>query len=100
MPEKLRLNDMCDTPGVISLHGFFAVFRNRMEDRILQNKLGSIDLEEKRLLRRHRSEMRMLKIKQEQRLGNLTPRRNEANVHGAHINRGSLSPQSVVCKHL
>ena len=85
---------MCDTPGAISLHGFFAIFKNRMEDRILQNKLGSIDLEEKRLLRRVRSEMRLLKIKQEQRLGNLTVRRSETN--GTPINKGILSPQSTV----
>lgn len=75
----------------------FAIFRNQMEDRILQNKLGSIELEEKRLLRRFRSETRLLKIKQEQRLGNLTcTRRNEVN--GTHINKaGTPTPQSVVC---
>lgn len=89
---------MCDTPGAISLRGFFAVFKNQMEDRILQNKLGSIDLQEKKLLRRYRSERRLLKIKQEQRLGNLTLRRNEAN--GTHINKGSSSPQSMVCDFL
>ncbi|KAL9970300.1 hypothetical protein ACROYT_G022654 [Oculina patagonica] len=64
-----------------------------MEDRILHRKLGSIDLEEKRLLRQYRSEKRLLKIKQGQRLGNLSIKRNEAN--GTHINKGSSSPQSM-----
>ena len=87
---------MHDTPGAVSLQEFFATFRNRMEERILKTKLGSIDLEEKRVLRRLRSETRLLKIKQEQRLGNLTCRRNEPN--GTHTNKGrSPSPQSPVC---
>ena len=77
-----------------------AVFRNQMEDRLLTNKLGSIELEEKRLLRRFRSETRLMRIKQEQRLGSgLTcARRNEVN--GTHINKaGTPSTQSAVCRH-
>lgn len=75
-----------------------AVFRNQMEDRVLKKKLGSIELEEKRLLRRFRSETRLLKIRQEQRLGSLTcARRNEVN--GTHIDKaGTPSPQSAVCR--
>lgn len=95
IPKRPLVNDMYDTPGAIS-QGFFAVFRNQMEDRILHRKLGSIDLEEKRLLRQYRSEKRLLKIKQGQRLGNLSIKRNEAN--GTHINKGSSSPQSMVCE--
>lgn len=56
----------------LSAEDFFAILRNRMEGRMLKNKIGSIEREEKRLLRRFRSEMKLLKTKQEQRLGNLT----------------------------
>ncbi|KAJ7379618.1 hypothetical protein OS493_014013 [Desmophyllum pertusum] len=64
-----------------------------MEDRILKTKLGSLELAEKRLLKRYRSETRLLKIKQEQRLGNLAIKRNEAN--GSNSNKRSPSPQSM-----
>lgn len=90
------LNGMCDTHGAISLRGaFFTILRNQMEDRILKTKLGSLELAEKRLLKRYRSETRLLKIKQEQRLGNLAIKRNEAN--GTNSNKRSPSPQSMVC---
>ena len=75
-----------------------AVFRNQMEDRVLRYKLGAIELEEERLLRRFRSETRLLKIKQDQRLGSLTcARGNEVN--GTHINKaGTLGPETAVCR--
>ena len=75
-----------------------AVFRNQMEDRVLRNKLGSIELEEKRSLRRFGSETRLLKIRQEQRLGSfICAKRNEVN--GTHINKAwNSSPKSAVCR--
>ena len=82
--------------GTLSVQDFFAILRNRMEERVLKNKLGSIELEEKRLLRRYRSETRLLKMKQEQRLGNLVLKRVDSN--GVQLNKGSLNPQSEVCR--
>ena len=76
-----------------------AVFRNQMEDRVLRNKLGSIELEEKRLLRRFRSETRLLKIRQEQRLGSGLTCAGRNEVNGIHINKtGTPSTQSAVCR--
>ena len=73
-----------------------AVFRNQMEERALKNKLGSIEFEQKWLLKRFRSETRLLKIRQEQRLGSFTKR---SEVNGAHMNKaGDRSPQSAVCR--
>lgn len=75
-----------------------AVFRNQMEDRVLRNKLGSIELEEKRLLRRFRSETRLLNIKQEQRLGSGLTYVRKNKVNGTHNNKaGTSSTQSAVC---
>jgi len=70
--------------------------KNEMEERVLKNKIGSIELQEKRLLRRFRSETRLLKIKQEQRLGNLSLKRQHSN--GTYTNKTSLSPQPEVCR--
>lgn len=77
-----------------------AVFRNQMEDRVLKNKLGSIELEEKRLLRRFRSETRLLNIRQEQRLGSDLAYARKNKVNGTHINKaGTSSTQSAaVCR--
>ena len=77
-----------------SVQDFFAILRNRMEGRVLKNKIGLIEREEKRLLRKFRSETKLLKIKQEQRLGNLTLKRLKSN--GAQFNKASPSPQSEV----
>ena len=49
-------------PEAASSQDFFAVSRNQMEERNLRTRLGSIDLEEKRALRRLSSEKRLLKI--------------------------------------
>lgn len=76
-----------------------AVFRNQMEDRVLRNKLGSIELEEKRLLRRFRSETRLLKIRQEQRLGGGLTCAGGDEVNGTHINKARTpNTQSTVCR--
>lgn len=89
-----ELNDTWILMGQFRGNVSSAVFRNQMEDRLLTNKLGSIELEEKRLLRRFRSETRLMRIKQEQRLGSgLTCAR-------THINKaGTPSTQSAVCRH-
>lgn len=80
----------------LSVQMFFAVVTNQMEERVLKNKLGSIEQEQKRLMKRYRSETRLLKIKQEQRIGNLSLKRQD--IKGAHI-KGSPSPKSSeVCK--
>lgn len=61
---------------------------------MLKNKIGSIEREEKRLLRRFRSQVKLLKTKQEQRLGNLTLKRSNSN--GVQFKKASPSPQSEV----
>ena len=85
------------SPEAASWQDFLAVSRNQMEERNLRTRLGSIDLEEKRVLRRLHSETRLLKIKQEQRLGRSTFRRN--GIIGGQINNsGSSTPRSLVCE--
>lgn len=80
----------------LSVQMFFAVVTNQMEERVLKNKLGSIEQEEKRLMRRYRSETRLLKIKQEQRIGNLSLKRQDTK--SAHIKGISSPKSSEVCK--
>lgn len=85
------------SPEAASWQDFLAVSRNQMEERNLRTRLGSIDLEEKRVLRRLHSETRLLKIKQEQRLGRSTFRRN--GIIGGQINNsGSSTPRSLATK--
>ena len=97
MIDSHSITDM-NLNGRRSMRDFFAILKNRMEERVLKNKIGSIELEEKRLLRRFRSETRLLKIKQEQRLGNLSLKRQDSNA--THINKASPSPQSPeVCRY-
>lgn len=80
----------------LSVQMFFAVVTNQMEERVLKNKLGSIEQEEKRLMRRYRSETRLLKIKQEQRIGNLSLKRQDTK--SAQIKGISRPKSSEVCK--
>ena len=57
--------------GSLSTRDFLASIRNQLEERLLKNKISSLELQEKRFLRRHRSDTRLLKLTQEVRLGNL-----------------------------
>ena len=86
---------MCDAekPLTPSSSNVVAVARNHIEDRALKTKLELIQLEEKNALRKLRSEIRLIKIRQHQRLGNLAQRKSET--EGTLINQGAFS--SEVC---
>ena len=88
--------DNCGATRPLSMTDFFAILQNQMEDRVLKNKLGFIEQEEKRLLRRYRSETRILKTKQEQRLGNWSLKRHNAKGAVIKVNPSPLSTE--VCR--
>ena len=86
----------CEATRPLSVRMIFAVVTNQMEERVLKNKLGSIEEQEKRLLRRYRSETRLLKTKQEQRVGTSVVKRSQ-DTKGTHIKRCPSPKSPEVC---